>query len=414
MLLSLVVYCDGDVLERTLRRAACVPLSAPLPVADVPGNPNPNPGGDQTTLCRPRMWPLVRRSSLRSLKAKHGKRVVLIGLDGAGKTTVLRQLISRGAAPETLPTIGFTVQELVLDGLPLTVFDVGGQEKIRELWSQYCRAADGLVLVVDSGDPARFIDVRTELVKLLHGTAHLSHASVLVLANKQDQPQALSPADLAARLRLHEMEQRWHIEGTVGLDGTGIDDGFDWLMSRLSSHASRKRERWSVLSQADAYAPGPPLGTYRLRVPASRVGSVPEAQGGLPPGPHVLYVRGTRTSLGRWVRTAYRGNPGALARRLLRRGRLGAQCRAGREGCEGAPCAAVALAGTGGGGCGSGGGGEEEEVGWVGAAHWSRLALQPATRRPRAAAAPPAAQELETMRPCISPKSPLYLPYVSP
>jgi len=198
------------------------------------------------------MWPLVRRSSLRSLKAKHGKRVVLIGLDGAGKTTVLRQLINRGAAPETLPTIGFTVQELVLDGLPLTVFDVGGQEKIRELWSQYCRAADGLVLVVDSGDPARFIDVRTELVKLLHGTTHLSHASVLVLANKQDQPQALSPTDLAARLRLDEIEQRWHIEGTVGLDGTGIDDGFDWLMGRLSSHGSRKRASWSVLSRGVA------------------------------------------------------------------------------------------------------------------------------------------------------------------
>ena len=52
------------------------------------------------------------------------------------------------------------------------------------------------------------------------------------------------------------------------------------------------------------------MGTYRLRVPASRVVYVPEAQGGLPPGPHVQYVRGTRTSLGRWVRTAYRGTPG--------------------------------------------------------------------------------------------------------
>ena len=60
----------------------------------------------------------------------------------------------------------------------------------------------------------------------------------------------------------------------------------------------------------DAYAAGPPLGTYGLRVPASRVKYVPEAQGGLPPGPHVLYVLGTRTSLGRTVRTAYRGTPG--------------------------------------------------------------------------------------------------------
>ena len=54
----------------------------------------------------------------------------------------------------------------------------------------------------------------------------------------------------------------------------------------------------------------PPLGTYGLRVPASRVGYVPDAQGGLPPGRHVLYVRGTRTSHGRTIRTAYRGTPG--------------------------------------------------------------------------------------------------------
>ena len=52
------------------------------------------------------------------------------------------------------------------------------------------------------------------------------------------------------------------------------------------------------------------MGTYGLRVPASRIGYVPDAQGGSPPGPHVLYVRGTRTSLGRWVRTGYCGNPG--------------------------------------------------------------------------------------------------------
>ena len=64
------------------------------------------------------------------------------------------------------------------------------------------------------------------------------------------------------------------------------------------------------------YAPGPPLGTYGLRVPASRVVYVPEAQGGLPPGPRVLYVRGTRTSLGRTIRTAYRGTPGD-SRQLL-------------------------------------------------------------------------------------------------
>ena len=75
-------------------------------------------------------------------------------------------------------------------------------------------------------------------------------------------------------------------------------------------------------SWADTYAPAPPLGTYRLRVPASRVVYVPEAQGGLPPGPHVQYVLGTRTSLGRWVRTAYCGTPGVEAVRQALLGEL--------------------------------------------------------------------------------------------
>ena len=61
------------------------------------------------------------------------------------------------------------------------------------------------------------------------------------------------------------------------------------------------------------------MGTYRLRVPASRVGYVPKAQGGLPPGPRVLYVLGTRSSLGRTVRTAHRGTPGGALIALLAR-----------------------------------------------------------------------------------------------
>ena len=68
------------------------------------------------------------------------------------------------------------------------------------------------------------------------------------------------------------------------------------------------------------------MGTYRLRVPACRVGYVPKAQGGLPPGPRVLYVLGTRTGHGRTVRTAYRGNPGTQP--LHRELGISGSCRA--------------------------------------------------------------------------------------
>lgn len=202
---------------------------------------------------------------------KNGKRVVLIGLDGAGKTTVMRQIISKArdgthqSAPETLPTIGFTVQEIVRVGhrgpITMTLFDVGGQEKIRELWSQYCRAADALVLVVDAGDQSRLMDVRTELLKLLHGPANLSNETVvLVLANKQDQKQALSPQELVARLRLHEIETAWHIEGTVGIDGTGIESGFDWLTSHLSHKGLRRGTGWAMMSPRGRRASDPTRG----------------------------------------------------------------------------------------------------------------------------------------------------------
>ena len=78
------------------------------------------------------------------------------------------------------------------------------------------------------------------------------------------------------------------------------------MRNRLPIFASTR-----VAARADACAPGPPLGTYGLRLPASRVGYVPEAQGAVPPGPRVLYVLGTHTSLGRSVRTAHRGTAGA-------------------------------------------------------------------------------------------------------
>ena len=143
----------------------------------------------------------------------------------------------------------------------MTLFDVGGQEKIRELWSQYCRAADALVLVVDAGDQSRLMDVRTELLKLLHGPANLSNETVvLVLANKQDQKQALSPQELVARLRLHEIETAWHIEGTVGIDGTGIESGFDWLTSHLSHKGVRRGTGWAMMSPRGRRASDPTRG----------------------------------------------------------------------------------------------------------------------------------------------------------
>jgi GTPase SAR1 family protein len=86
------------------------------------------------------------------LLGKRDVRILMVGLDAAGKTTILYQL-KMGETVKTIPTIGFNVETLDYKGLNFTVWDVGGQDKIRVLWKHYYQNTDGLIFVVDSNNP---------------------------------------------------------------------------------------------------------------------------------------------------------------------------------------------------------------------------------------------------------------------
>ena len=76
-------------------------------------------------------------------------RILMVGLDAAGKTTILYQL-KIGEIVKTTPTIGFNVETLDYKNRNFTVWDVGGTDKIRALWKHYYQNTDGLIFVVDS------------------------------------------------------------------------------------------------------------------------------------------------------------------------------------------------------------------------------------------------------------------------
>ena len=184
-------------------------------------------------------------------KRRRARRVVLVGLDGAGKTTIMRQLTEQHTEPgktsNTLPTIGFTVREVVLRGVATTLFDVGGQTKMRELWPQYCHGADAIIVVVDSNDSTRLREMREELRKLLNDPeTGLANAAMLVLANKQDQPHAMPPGELVRFMQLDQSRMTWHVQGTIGIDGTGIASGLDWLTEKLSPKPLLQRREYEV------------------------------------------------------------------------------------------------------------------------------------------------------------------------
>merc|ERR1712186_271515 len=117
-------------------------------------------------------------------------RILMVGLDAAGKTTILYKL-KLGEVVTTIPTIGFNVETVEYKNITFQVWDVGGQDKIRRLWRHYYVGTHGAIFVIDSSDRDRIQDAREELTKML-SEDEMRDAVLLVMANKQDLPNAMS------------------------------------------------------------------------------------------------------------------------------------------------------------------------------------------------------------------------------
>jgi len=169
-------------------------------------------------------------------------RVVMLGLDAAGKTTILYRL-HMGEVLSTVPTVGFNVEKVQYKNVVFTVWDVGGQEKLRSLWKMYLSNSDALIYVVDSLDRERIGDARQEFQTIIKDPL-MANSIILVFANKQDLRGAMSTDEVSEGLGLHDLRNRiWHIQGTCALRGEGLYDGLDWLASTLkqlqeSGHAT--------------------------------------------------------------------------------------------------------------------------------------------------------------------------------
>merc|ERR1711997_1290572 len=100
------------------------------------------------------------------LFGKKEMRILMVGLDAAGKTTILYKM-KLGEVVTTIPTVGFNVETVEYKNISFTVWDVGGQHKIRKLWRHYYQGTHGLIFVVDSSDRDRIEDAREELDNIL-------------------------------------------------------------------------------------------------------------------------------------------------------------------------------------------------------------------------------------------------------
>nr|XP_020471262.1 ADP-ribosylation factor-like protein 14 [Monopterus albus] len=192
----------------------------------------------------------------------HGSRlqnqaqVLILGLDGSGKTTLLYKL-KYNESVMTMPTVGFNVEILETDrSTPnLTVWDVGGQKKMRPHWRHYYTDTAGLVFVVDSWDQKRLAEARKELNQVLRFET-LRGVPLVVLANKQDLPGALSPDTLKLKLDLRRVcdGRAWFIQACSATTGMGLEEGFRRLVYLMKTPLKQTQEDIKVKMRSKGFS----------------------------------------------------------------------------------------------------------------------------------------------------------------
>uniref|UniRef100_A0A3B5R371 ADP-ribosylation factor-like protein 3 n=1 Tax=Xiphophorus maculatus TaxID=8083 RepID=A0A3B5R371_XIPMA len=228
-------------------------------------------------------------SILRRLKQSPEQevRLLLLGLDNAGKTTLLKQLAAEDISHITptqvhpctrahrntllmsnceIPLLnflvkqsghasvhllserlnyplnliyvafhqqGFNIKSVQSSGFKLNVWDIGGQRKIRPYWRNYFENTDVLIYVIDSSDRKRFEETSLELAELLE-EEKLAAVPLLVFANKQDLMTASPASELAESLNLHTIRDRmWQVQACSALTAEGVQDGMTWVCRNI-------------------------------------------------------------------------------------------------------------------------------------------------------------------------------------
>jgi len=177
------------------------------------------------------------------LMGKSGK-LVFLGLDNAGKTTLLHMLKdNRMGAP--VPTLHPTEEELTMGGMKFTTFDLGGHKQARRVWKTYFPAVDGIVFIIDVADTQRFPESKSEFDALL-ADEQLASAPILILGNKIDRPEAVGEDSIRQYFGLYGITsgpsatakdvnaRPIELFMTSVLKRQGYGEGFRWLSNFIN------------------------------------------------------------------------------------------------------------------------------------------------------------------------------------
>ncbi|ETS64753.1 hypothetical protein PaG_00711 [Moesziomyces aphidis] len=177
-------------------------------------------------------------------------RILMLGLDSAGKTTILYRL-QIGEVVSTIPTIGFNVETVTYKNIKFQVWDLGGQTSIRPYWRCYYANTAAIIYVIDASDTQRLGTAKAELLAML-SEEELRDSKLLLFANKQDLPGALDEGQVSEKLGLSELKDRqWSIHKCCATKGEGLEEGLDCFKTGAAMQSTSAAIAAAAISGAD-------------------------------------------------------------------------------------------------------------------------------------------------------------------
>ncbi|XP_033740377.1 transcriptional regulator ATRX homolog [Pecten maximus] len=178
--------------------------------------------------------------------------LAILGIDGAGKTTISKALIGDELDLEVAPTVGFNTDSFTFNKYELTLYDIGGGKNVRRIWTHYFHEIYGVIYVVDSTATKRISEIQENLKNLLEHP-QVTGKPLLLLANKSDLKDAMESIDVCEKIHLEEQVNKHkcpsRIESTSAVKGTGkkvdpkLKEGLKWLCGMIEHNWDQYTER---------------------------------------------------------------------------------------------------------------------------------------------------------------------------
>ena len=180
--------------------------------------------------------------------SKNNFKILILGIQNAGKTSILYRLSSLGQFVKTTPTIGSNVEEINHQNVKMQAWDLGGQEKMRSVWDVYYLNSDAIIYVIDSNDFENFEESKNQFYLLLKNEA-LKNAVLLIFANKQDLTTSKKISDLIQIYDFDNIKDHiWHIQPCSALTGEGLEIGIKWLSDQLTGRTNFPKNPYIINS----------------------------------------------------------------------------------------------------------------------------------------------------------------------